>query len=257
MDTSLLTEAATLRRFAHRQVQTLANGPHTDLKRLLQHARDVYVDPDAYDVFYRGLRALFPDDYALGTVGAALVGCSSTRLQEVAPCIGCDPLCAAALPLPAETSDQQNSHCPSTVVLASHGKTGYDISVLAEGIDETVLVYIDSTTFTGFDARELDIITALGRWLIVRIRRGQTGFREAFNGEMVAAPVRAEVNHFAPVFLLAILLFIAVALVALTLQATRADPGEGIATALRHAPARLRRAMFSDWLAIFGRSTLR
>ena len=90
-------------------------------------------------------------------MGAALVGCSQDGVMAT---LGCNPVCAAALPLPRESADI-NSHCPQMVITASNGDDGLSIDVLRHGSTDSAFLFIDTPHFTGFDDDERERLADL------------------------------------------------------------------------------------------------
>lgn len=122
-------------------------------------------DPVKYTSAYGELLAQFASEtaYAIGSVGAMVVGCS----QRQSPTAGCMPECAGALRYPTET-ERHNSHCMQPVVILENN----EMRVLTVGHEkETILMYVSSDHLQ-LAPRYLDVLYGLGE--SVKIINAQT-----------------------------------------------------------------------------------
>lgn len=134
-------------------------------------------DPIEYVRHYRRLLKEFGGStYALGTVGAMVLGCA----QSQSPTAGCHPLCADALPYPIET-EKHNSHCMDAVVTVISNV----MHISCQGhTRERILMYVDTPTARIVN-RDMDKLFGVGTVVdIILLRTGEVLYKDVPIQEM-------------------------------------------------------------------------
>lgn len=194
------------------------------LDQLVAHMRHLYPYPLDYHVAYTLVRAAFPaDDYPFDSVGARLVGCTHASRHAV---LGCDPMCAAALPLPDEGSDAR-MRCPATVAIGRPTPDGVDVEVVRAGYEDRVEFYFMGTEFQGLDEAERERLAVGGSSVALHLGRDPRAYAGPY--DVADVPARKPTSRLYLVFglLLALVLVGLAALVIVFGLKLRRRPSSG------------------------------
>lgn len=166
---------AILKPYAHVPLKNLSSDLSAIISNISESLKTLYNNQGLYSMVFDDIRQYFEDIISTvkpGTVGAYFVGCFNN--DEFDGPMGCNPKCAAALPVTEGTPGFAG--CDSTVIIYSN----HNFLNLNQTSSSSAYIYIDgSEDFSGFTAADIAQLKQAGITHAVLIHGGKGGeYRE-------------------------------------------------------------------------------